>query len=230
MNSDLQFVTESIFQREVSMNDVDDKVASYIREELEKNPKVTNKDLMEGATKIDESLGELSLKQFHAKHRIPVVRNMRPSHERVLEYVQRRLKKNPDVPNSELFEWAKKIDPAFNKLSLLQFHAKYPLQVKRRLSAAKSAKAAPAKTPAKAAPVAKSPERTKKAAANGRRTRKAAAPAPASGSPASPSGDPEAIRAVLIDFARALSRAGSQAETIDVISNVDNFVARIMKS
>lgn len=51
-----------------------------------------------------------------------------------MEWVQKQLKKNPAVSNQELFAKAKEIDPAVGELSLRQFHAKYPLQVKRKLA------------------------------------------------------------------------------------------------
>lgn len=46
--------------------------------------------------------------------------------------VEAELKKNPKVSNEALFEKAQKIDKAVGKLTIRQFHARYPLQVKRR--------------------------------------------------------------------------------------------------
>lgn len=59
---------------------------------------------------------------------------MAASEDKVMEWVQKQLKKNPAVSNQELFAKAKEIDPAVGELSLRQFHAKYPLQVKRKLA------------------------------------------------------------------------------------------------
>lgn len=54
--------------------------------------------------------------------------------DKVMELVEKQLKKNPDISNEELFEKAKQVDSSVGELSLRQFHAKYPLQVKRKLA------------------------------------------------------------------------------------------------
>lgn len=55
----------------------------------------------------------------------------------VMEMVQRELKKKPDTPTTKLYEKAKTVDAAIGKLSVRQFHARYPLQVKRGRAGAK---------------------------------------------------------------------------------------------
>lgn len=57
-----------------------------------------------------------------------------PADDKVMELVEKQLRKNPKVSNEELFEKAKGVDPSVGELSLRQFHAKYPLQVKRKLA------------------------------------------------------------------------------------------------
>lgn len=57
-----------------------------------------------------------------------------PADDKVMELVEKQLRKNPEVTNEELFEKAKGVDPSVGELSLRQFHAKYPLQVKRKLA------------------------------------------------------------------------------------------------
>ncbi len=52
--------------------------------------------------------------------------------QKVMDMVEDELDKNPKVKNEELYEKAKKIDKSIDKLTLRQFHARYPLQVKRR--------------------------------------------------------------------------------------------------
>jgi len=59
---------------------------------------------------------------------------------KVMEFVENELKKNPDVSTDELFEKAKKVSNSIGKLSLRQFNARYPLQVKRRKSQASGRK------------------------------------------------------------------------------------------
>lgn len=53
--------------------------------------------------------------------------------ERVMEMVEKELRKNPDVSNDELQERASEIDPRIGELSPRSFNARYPLQVKRML-------------------------------------------------------------------------------------------------
>lgn len=59
---------------------------------------------------------------------------MAKTDEKVMELVESELKKNPDASTDELFEKAKKVSSSIGKLSLRQFNARYPLQVKRRKS------------------------------------------------------------------------------------------------
>jgi len=56
---------------------------------------------------------------------------------KLMAFVEAELKKTPDVSTNELFEKAKKKHPTAKELSVRQFHARYPLQVKRRMSLAK---------------------------------------------------------------------------------------------
>lgn len=53
--------------------------------------------------------------------------------EKVMDMVRREIAKNPDVKSGELYEEAKKLDRSMSSLSLRQFHAQYPLQVKRAM-------------------------------------------------------------------------------------------------
>ena len=53
--------------------------------------------------------------------------------DKVMSAVEAALKKDPDVSVDELFAMAKGISPSVGKLSKRQFHAQYPLQVKRRM-------------------------------------------------------------------------------------------------
>jgi hypothetical protein len=57
---------------------------------------------------------------------------------KLMSFVETALKKSPDLSTNELFEQAKKKYPSAKKLSVRQFHARYPLQVKRRMSLAKA--------------------------------------------------------------------------------------------
>jgi hypothetical protein len=54
--------------------------------------------------------------------------------DRVMDMVRREVAKNPDVKSGVLYEQAKKVDRSMSSLSLRQFHARYPLQVKRAMA------------------------------------------------------------------------------------------------
>ena len=129
--------------------------------------------------------------------------------DKVMAYVERELAKDPGVSNETLFEGAKKINRAVAKLSPRQFHAKYPLQVKRRAkNAAKSSKRAPRKGRARRS----SSTRRKSAAV------------------VSDTAGADDVRRVLMTFAKDLTGANSQVETIEVLSNLDRYVADILKA
>lgn len=53
---------------------------------------------------------------------------------KVMEAVEKELKKNPDASVDELLDVAAKVNKSVTKLTKRQFHARYPLQVKRRLN------------------------------------------------------------------------------------------------
>lgn len=55
--------------------------------------------------------------------------------ERVMEMVEEAIREDPDVSNDELQERAAELDPRIGELSARSFNARYPLQVKRKLSA-----------------------------------------------------------------------------------------------
>ena len=55
----------------------------------------------------------------------------------VMAFVESELGKDPGAGSLELFEKAKTAFPSVAALSIRQFHARYPLQVKRRASAGK---------------------------------------------------------------------------------------------
>jgi len=54
----------------------------------------------------------------------------------VMERVRARIERDPNVTNQELYEMAVEIDPSIEELTLRQFHARFPLQVKRQRAAA----------------------------------------------------------------------------------------------
>lgn len=131
---------------------------------------------------------------------------MPATNEKVMEMVRKELEANPDAENKDLYRKAEKLDASIGDLSLRQFHARYPLQVKRKRAAKKrSSKSTARKTGGKRA--------SKK-----RRTRKAA----------KGSVDRQAIRSTLLQFARDVSATDGKAEMIDLLGNVDDYVEDVV--
>ena len=226
------------------MDSLQDPVVQYVEGELKKDPRVKNASLFAVAREIDESVGELTLQQFHAKYRLPAIRRIAP-HKRsarqpkavpppapspaslgdgaaVMEYVERTLEANPGIANADLFAGAREIDPSVGQLTGRQFHAKYPLQVKARL-----ARAAAPETP----PEPKTPPEPEVATAE-----EPTAPAVSSAgagdleAPPTGAGDPLAVRRLLLDLSKELASAESKAEVIEVMARLDDYVAEIMEA
>lgn len=128
--------------------------------------------------------------------------------EKVMEMVRDQLKKNPDVETDALFEKARKIESSIGDLSLRQFHARYPLQVKRKMASGRRKK-----------------KKKKKKSATGRsRGRRATA---ASGTT---DGQRAAIREGLLSFAKDVAAADAKADLINVLTSVDEYVDSVVKS
>ena len=118
--------------------------------------------------------------------------------------VERALADAPDTTTSELFEKAKTLDPSMKELSVRQFHARYPLQVKRRKSLAEGGGRR------------RKQVRKRRTGRVGRRP-KASAPA---------------LNAVLLQFAHAVSAANDRGPTamIEFVANLDEWAARVEKA
>ena len=168
------------------------------------------------------------MQQFHAKYRLPATRRIRPqgrpARQRtaipapdrtasgkgaaVMEFVETTLEANPGIANADLFARVREIDPSVAELSPRQFHAKYPLQVKARLARA-------------AAPEPKTPPQPEIPTAEETATPEA---------PSAGAGDPRAVRRLLFDLAKKLAKAESQADTIEVMARLDDYVAEIIEA
>ncbi len=121
--------------------------------------------------------------------------------DKVMQLVEKELKKNPKATAKELQQKAKAVSAAVGKLSVRQFHAKYPLQVRKKLAPKKPRRAVP-----------KKPRRAPKArAARGQVNR-------------------EAIRNTLMTFARDVSAAEGKSETIAVLGKLDNYIDPIIRA
>jgi len=119
--------------------------------------------------------------------------------EKVLAAVETAIKENPNATVDELMELAKGVSPSMGKLTKRQFHARYPLQVKRKMSAAKGGRRRTRKRT--------SGKRGNRAAKNGR----------------------EAVRAAFLRFASDLAGAEARKDVIKVVANVDKYVDEVLR-
>ena len=125
---------------------------------------------------------------------------MAKNEEKVMEFVEKELKADPEVTTSELFERAKKVDSGVKKLSLRQFNARFPLQVKRRQSLAKSGG-----------------RRRRRSRTGPRRT-------------ASALKNRDNVRKLFLEFASDLSAAEDRKDLVAVIAKVDSYVDRALEA
>ena len=136
-----------------------------------------------------------------------------------MEFVVRTLEADPGISNADLFAAAREIDASVADLTARQFHAKYPLQVKARLARDAAAKS-------EAPPEPEAPPAVEMAVEDAPPVEEVAA---AEAGPAG-TGDPAAVRRLLLDLAKELANAESQADTIEVMARLDDYVAEIMKA
>lgn len=127
---------------------------------------------------------------------------------KVMSLVETALAKNPAVSVQELYDLAKKSKRSIRQMSLRQFHARYPLQIKRK----------------------------KGNSARKRRARKGSAPRYRTGaarkakSGAAGSMDRDAVRTTLLGFASDLAAADSRSDAVNVVASVDKYVAQIERA
>ncbi len=159
---------------------------------------------------------------------------------RVMQMVRRELKKDRAASTEELFDKAKKIDPSLSRLTNRQFHAKYPLQIKRtmkRRPASASKKRAASKT--RAAKKARGATRkrgrstAKKATRRGRPTRRTPTrsrrpPTARAAAEASAPNGRDTMRGLLLQFAKEVAAADGKADMVDVLTGVDQWVDRMV--
>lgn len=118
---------------------------------------------------------------------------------KVMEMVRGEIEKNPAVSSQELYEKAKKMDKSIGSMSIRQFHARFPLQVKRQRAGAGGAQGGARPRRSRNQAQLKNTERAN-------------------------------IRAVLLDFARAVAAADGTAQVVDVITAVDDYVDRVVRA
>lgn len=179
---------------------------------------------------------------------------MAETNARVMDMVRRELEKNPSMSSEELFEKAKKVDRGIARLNVRQFHARYPLQVKRAAANARKAASGGRSAAKKAARKTRGAGRAASATKGARRGRppgtktgrRGRPPASAGAAPARRRGRPpraaaapasgasggepnrDRVRSLLLQFARDIAGAEGKADMVDVISNVDRWVDQVV--
>ncbi len=129
---------------------------------------------------------------------------MAKNEERVMQFVEAELERNPETGTSELFEKAKKVDAGLQKLSLRQFNARYPLQVKRKKSLAEPGRK--------------------------RKSRARAAGGTRGGTRRAPQARRDAMRDVFLRFASDLAGAEERKDVVRVLASVDGYVDEALKA
>jgi len=116
--------------------------------------------------------------------------------DKVMAAVEAALKKNPQASVDELFDLGKSINSGVGRLSKRQFHARYPLQVKRRSGGGKAKKPGRKKT---------APRRSQARRSDATSSR-------------------EAVRGIFLEFASALAAAEARKDVVNVVAGVDRYV------
>lgn len=129
---------------------------------------------------------------------------MARNEERVMQFVKAELERDPEVTTSELFEKAKKVDAGLSELSLRQFNARFPLQIKRKKSMAASRKGGKSRSRAST-----SSGVDRRRANQSRR---------------------DALREVFLRFASNLASAEERKDVVRVLAGVDAYVDEGLKA
>ncbi len=126
---------------------------------------------------------------------------MAKADDKVMALVEQELEKNPDATTEELFGKAKSANAAIGKLTLRQFNARYPLQVKRR-----------------------------KSGGGRRRSRKTTKASTRRGKSTATGNGRDAVRDSFLRFATALAGAESRGDVVKVLASVDRYVDEVIKA
>ena len=126
---------------------------------------------------------------------------MADTNPEIMSFVEAEMKKDPEISSSDLFEKAKGAVVAARDLTIRQFHARYPLQVKRKASLS---------------------------AGGTRRRRRKKAPGPRKRGGAAANRD--AVRGALLQFASDLSAAEERKDLVKVLARVDDYVDEVLKA
>jgi len=136
---------------------------------------------------------------------------MSDTHDKVMKMVREELAKNPDASNDDLYAKAQKIDRSIGDLSLRQFHARFPLQVKRKKAQSrKTRKASGSQAPASKTAASRKSSKSGRSRSSAKGVHR------------------EAVRDALLAFAREVSAAEGKTEMIDLVTGIDQHVDRVI--
>ena len=121
--------------------------------------------------------------------------------DKVMAAVAAALSENPSASVDELFEIARGVNPAMGELSKRQFHARYPLQIKRKLN----------------------PGRRRKR----RQAKSGGGPGVRSGGAAARR---DAVRSAFLRFASDLAGAEERKDLVRVVAGVDQYVDEVLEA
>jgi hypothetical protein len=150
--------------------------------------------------------------------------------DKVMQFIEKELKINPKATAKELQQKAKAVSEAVGKLSIRQFHAKYPLQIRRKLAPKKPRRAAPKAKAAPKKPRRAAPKKPRRAAPKARAAPKKPRSAAPKATAARGQVNREAIRDTLMTFAKDLSDAEGKSETIAVLRKLDTYIDAIIRA
>ena len=129
--------------------------------------------------------------------------NVAESEDKIMQFVEEALEKNPDIVVKDLYAEVQSTFPEAAELSLRQFNARFPLQVKRRKNRGKGPK--------------KSKPRKKRPAQASARAEKAGK-----------STDRDRFRSAFLSFAMALTAAEEKKDLVKVLANIDRYIDQAM--
>lgn len=142
----------------------------------------------------------------------------------VTAMVREQLERSPPPPLAALYGRAVRIDPRVRKLTLRQFNARYPLQIRRAMKPAEARRRKRTQVPSPSPVAADGPQPPAATPSTNGRARETAP---------RPPGDAEArrrIRAILFEWANLVAGARSKAEVVEAMTRVDEHARRVVRA